>query len=107
MERTLALRLFSPGSSHLPAIHTYPAGFWIRRPGKSNGSFGQVKPAGGEPAGEVRRPARRYQAGLSFADCTVLYRSMVMVMGPTPPGTGVIARHLRATSSNFTSPTSR
>ena len=27
-----------------------------------------------------------------------------MVMGPTPPGTGVMNEHLGATSSNFTSP---
>ncbi len=36
---------------------------------------------------------------------TVLAMSMAMVMGPTPPGTGVMARHLGATASKSTSPT--
>ena len=37
----------------------------------------------------------------------VLAMSMAMVMGPTPPGTGVMARHFGATSSKATSPVSR
>jgi hypothetical protein len=37
---------------------------------------------------------------------TVLYSSMVMVMGPTPPGTGVMALALSFAASNSTSPTS-
>jgi hypothetical protein len=32
---------------------------------------------------------------------------MVMVMGPTPPGTGLIAEALAATSSKLTSPAQR
>ena len=47
------------------------------------------------------------QPAAFVADCTVLWRSMVMVIGPTPPGTGVMARAFLATSSNFTSPTRR
>src|SRR5690606_8276553 len=42
-----------------------------------------------------------------LAASSVLRRSMVMVMGPTPPGTGVIASAISATSSNATSPTRR
>ena len=38
---------------------------------------------------------------------TVLLMSMAMVMGPTPPGTGVMAEHLSLTASKSTSPTMR
>ena len=41
------------------------------------------------------------------AALTVFDISMAIVIGPTPPGTGVIAFALGATSSNATSPTSR
>ena len=37
----------------------------------------------------------------------VLDMSMAIVIGPTPPGTGVIAEHLGATDAKSTSPTSR
>ncbi len=37
----------------------------------------------------------------------VFAMSMAMVMGPTPPGTGVMAEHLGATESKSTSPTRR
>jgi hypothetical protein len=40
------------------------------------------------------------------ADWRVLYSKAAMVIGPTPPGTGVIAEAIGATSSNFTSPMS-
>src|SRR5262249_1968959 len=40
------------------------------------------------------------------AACTVLYRSMVIVIGPTPPGTGVIFDATPRTASKSTSPTS-
>ena len=38
---------------------------------------------------------------------TVLLINIAIVIGPTPPGTGVIAEHLGATASKSTSPTSR
>ncbi len=38
---------------------------------------------------------------------TVFAMSIAIVIGPTPPGTGVIAEALAATSSNATSPTNR
>ncbi len=41
------------------------------------------------------------------AALTVLSISIVTVIGPTPPGTGVRARHFGATWSWFTSPHSR
>ena len=46
-------------------------------------------------------PANRRQDAIVFA------MSIAMVIGPTPPGTGVIARHFGATSANATSPTIR
>ena len=49
----------------------------------------------------VSMPAAR------LADKTVLYISMVMVIGPTPPGTGVISEAFSLTAWKSTSPTSR
>ena len=40
------------------------------------------------------------------APSTVFFNNMAMVIGPTPPGTGVIFEALFLTSSNLTSPTS-
>ena len=42
-----------------------------------------------------------------FAEATVLYRSIVIVIGPTPPGTGVIKLAFSLTASKSTSPTRR
>ena len=47
---------------------------------------------------EFRRPARR-------AAIRVLRRSIAIVIGPTPPGTGVIAPAIGSTESKSTSPT--
>lgn len=44
---------------------------------------------------------------LFFAEFTVLYISIVIVIGPTPPGTGVIFDAFSEAVSNSTSPTSR
>src|SRR5205814_10512926 len=57
-----------------------------------------------------RRPAPPYEAvvavaSLARAASSVLRRSMAMVMGPTPPGTGVMAPATAAALSNSTSPT--
>ena len=41
-----------------------------------------------------------------FAESKVLDKSMAIVMGPTPPGTGVIAEAFKEASSKQTSPTS-
>ena len=57
---------------------------------------GQLPPAAVRAAGTA---ARRQLA-------MVLAMSMAMVMGPTPPGTGVMARHFGATSAKATSPVS-
>ena len=38
---------------------------------------------------------------------TVFAMSIAMVMGPTPPGTGVMTEHFGATVSKSTSPTRR
>ena len=43
---------------------------------------------------------------VSFAAVNVFFMSMAIVMGPTPPGTGVIAAAFSFTSSKATSPTS-
>lgn len=42
-----------------------------------------------------------------LAELNVLDRSMAIVIGPTPPGTGVIAEATLEASSKQTSPTSR
>ena len=39
-----------------------------------------------------------------FSANNVLFKTIVMVKGPTPPGTGVIAPAISFTSSNSTSP---
>ena len=39
-----------------------------------------------------------------LADFMVFDSSIAIVIGPTPPGTGVINEHFGATSSNLTSP---
>lgn len=57
---------------------------------------------------------RTCEAGCQLDSCwrerlkpdTVFTSSMAMVMGPTPPGTGVMYEATSFTSSNFTSPTS-
>eukprot|EP00951_Prasinocladus_malaysianus_P046853 scaffold648002_cov39-Prasinocladus_malaysianus.AAC.1 len=41
-----------------------------------------------------------------LAPCTALDMSMAMVIGPTPPGTGVICEATALASAKFTSPTS-
>ena len=42
----------------------------------------------------------------AFVRFTTFDRSMAMVMGPTPPGTGVMAETTSDASSKWTSPTS-
>ena len=58
----------------------------------------------------VHYPARA-PASSPAASCRhaliVLDISMAIVIGPTPPGTGVMAAHLGATDAKSTSPTSR
>jgi hypothetical protein len=49
---------------------------------------------------------RRVRAAARRAASTVLRRSMAMVIGPTPPGTGVMAEATSRTASNSTSPRS-
>ena len=57
---------------------------------------------------QAGQPKIRYGSPVSMRQArTVLRMSMAMVIGPTPPGTGVIARHFGATASKSTSPTSR
>src|SRR5207248_1504216 len=58
--------------------------------------------AAGEAAGE---PDRQYHPRLRFAAATVFFISMAIVIGPTPPGTGVIHRATSATRAKSTSPT--
>src|SRR5450755_2913171 len=43
---------------------------------------------------------------LRFRAVNVFFMSAAMVIGPTPPGTGVIKLHLGETSANATSPLS-
>jgi len=62
--------------------------------------------------GRTQRAALDYAvAGLNpaarLADSTVLYRSIVIVIGPTPPGTGVMSEAFSFTASKSTSPTRR
>src|SRR5690606_36887676 len=66
-------------------------------PGGSS-AHSRVSPSTGVPG----RPSRTRRAA-----STVLASSMVMVMGPTPPGTGVIAEATRETPSQSTSPAMR
>src|SRR5262249_27022216 len=54
-----------------------------------------------------RRGHSHHRRTWSWAARTVLYSSMVMVMGPTPPGTGVMAEASGRTTSKSTSPVSR
>src|SRR6267143_4103111 len=58
--------------------------------------------------GDREHRARRAHATPSWRSVArkVLRRSIAIVIGPTPPGTGVIARARAATLSNSTSPTS-
>ena len=63
--------------------------------------------------GLVRRAAGRVEHDGGQRPCasraarTVFARSIAIVIGPTPPGTGVILDATAATSSYFTSPTIR
>ncbi len=56
-------------------------------------------------------PARSYNGRVAIAGCraafSVFWRRQAIVIGPTPPGTGVMARARSCTSSNATSPTRR
>src|SRR5690606_23476621 len=57
-----------------------------------------------------RRPGRESPQARPFACLqlsTVFHSSIVIVIGPTPPGTGVICDALRLTASKSTSPTRR
>ena len=70
------------------------------------------------PASQVLKPRKAYhqQSGSQLSSgrgcrerskaCRVFLRSMATVMGPTPPGTGVMAEATGATESKSTSPTS-
>ena len=53
-----------------------------------SGSVGRIPPKTKPPSHKVRR-----------AEISVFFISMAIVMGPTPPGTGVMAAHFDATSS--------
>ena len=55
-------------------------------------------------SGDVLRAL--YLSAISAA-CSVLRNNIAMVIGPTPPGTGVMKLATSLTSSNATSPTSR
>ncbi len=59
----------------------------------------------GEPLGGSAGSLRYIEAAKRSAEAMVLAMSMAMVMGPTPPGTGAMARHFGATSWKATSPT--
>lgn len=69
-----------------------------------------------QPKGQIARPPLRERDGdaktkspysiVLFAALTVFFINIVIVIGPTPPGTGEIAFALGSTSSNATSPTS-
>ena len=54
------------------------------------------------PAGLAVQPCAARRLALS----TVLCSSMVIVIGPTPPGTGVMAEARSDAAANSTSPTS-
>src|ERR1051325_10097122 len=58
--------------------------------------------AAGEAAGEADR---QDQPRLRSAAVTVFFISMAIVIGPTPPGTGVIAPATSLTRAKSTSPT--
>src|SRR5207245_4614352 len=61
-----------------------------------------------QSGGSAIADRKNRQAALDIcAALTVFDINIAMVIGPTPPGTGVIALHFGATSSNATSPTSR
>ena len=53
------------------------------------------------------QPVCGFQVARRSHAVTVLAMSMAIVIGPTPPGTGVIAAHRSATASKSTSPTMR
>lgn len=65
------------------------------------GPAGRSAPA--SPRAETRYPAMPVRA---FHDITVLTSNWAMVMGPTPPGTGVMAEAMQLMSSYLQSPTS-
>src|SRR5690606_18085847 len=67
----------------------------------------QLEEIQAHPCGLTAVCASVLRAVRRLAASSVFRRSMVMVMGPTPPGTGVIASAISATSSNATSPTTR
>ena len=54
----------------------------------------------------ANRPNYHYSSNVLFAALTVFFINIVIVIGPTPPGTGEIAFALGSASSNATSPTS-
>src|SRR5665213_1891883 len=61
-----------------------------------------------EPGNSPRFVERAHAASSErSAACAVLARSMAIVIGPTPPGTGVIAAAISRTASKSTSPQSR
>ena len=70
------------------------------RRAEQRGLTGHVQPDAATVPAAARRAVRS-------ADRTVFRRSMAIVMGPTPPGTGVIQLARSTASSNATSPTSR
>ena len=55
----------------------------------------------------AQRPRYPYAPAARRADCSVFFSSIAMVIGPTPPGTGVIADATSDTGPKSTSPVSR
>src|SRR5690606_4112838 len=72
------------------------------------GAIGLRGPRRMVPAATVRSsgPTRTRGPYRALAACRVLARSMAMVIGPTPPGTGVMAPARSFAASKSTSPTS-
>jgi hypothetical protein len=54
-----------------------------------------------------RKGIDQVKLSIRLAESKVLIRSIVTVIGPTPPGTGVITDATFMTSSKHTSPTRR
>ena len=69
-------------------------------------TVGPKGPGGSNPSCSVASQTASMPAA-RLADRTVLTMSMPMVIGPTPPGTGVISEAFSLTASKSTSPTSR
>jgi len=87
---------------HLPLPGTWS-------PGPSPRTSRSVRAPRGHPeiGAALRRIFQAIGAALCEAAFTVFVRSIAMVIGPTPPGTGEIAEAFSFTASKSTSPTTR